>query len=198
MSNGSQMAINPDITEAHVLRGWFDSLDGSRTFKSQSSGGPGGGSNVFKREEMSTIAAVKESQLGMGDSPENFSCRATIVHIKADTLFYPGCSNEGCNKKVLQGNEGWRCEKCDRSFSEPNYRYMMSMSVADHTGQAWLQGFNDVGLVVFGKTANEMNALKEQDESAYNAVIAKANCNTFNFGCRAKQDTYNVRSIHSN
>ncbi len=30
------------------------------------------------------------------------------------------------------------------------------MSVADYSGQAWLQGFNDVGNMVFGMTANEL------------------------------------------
>jgi len=39
-------------------------------------------------------------------------------------------------------------------------RYIMSMAVADWSGQAWLQGFNDAGLVVFGKTANELHEIK--------------------------------------
>ena len=85
------------------------------------------------------------------------------------------------------------------------------MSVADHTGQAWLQGFNDVGEKVFGKTANELIALRvchflssiishdstisqsqDNDESQYSAAVQKAICSTYNFTCRAKQDTYNV------
>jgi hypothetical protein len=32
----------------------------------------------------------------------------------------------------------------------------MSMAVADHTGQAWLQGFNEVGVQVFGMSADEL------------------------------------------
>jgi replication factor A1 len=34
------------------------------------------------------------------------------------------------------------------------------MSVADHSGQAWLQGFNEVGTTVFGMTANELLEIK--------------------------------------
>ena len=30
------------------------------------------------------------------------------------------------------------------------------MSVADYTGQAWLQGFNEVGETVFGMSANQL------------------------------------------
>lgn len=90
-------------------------------------------------------------------------------------------------------------------------RYIMSMAVADWSGQAWLQGFNDAGVVVFdNKTANELMEIKvciilvnriywltalgkEQSESDYNALMAQATGKTFNFSCRAKQDTYNVR-----
>lgn len=36
----------------------------------------------------------------------------------------------------------------------------MSMAVADWSGQAWLQGFNEAGLVVFGKTADEIHDIK--------------------------------------
>jgi replication factor A1 len=36
----------------------------------------------------------------------------------------------------------------------------MSLAVADWSGQAWLQGFNDVGLVVFGMPANELVEIK--------------------------------------
>ena len=30
----------------------------------------------------------------------------------------------------------------------------------------------------------------------YNALVEQANCNTYNFSCRAKQDTYNVGAIY--
>ncbi|KAI5119936.1 hypothetical protein M0805_002125 [Coniferiporia weirii] len=192
MIGPSLMSVNPDIPEAHVLRGWFDSLSAVPAFKSQTNGvGGGGGSSSFNRKEVRTLADVKESQIGMGDNAEYFSCRATIVHIKAENLSYPACPGGNCSKKVVETNEGWRCEKCDRSYEKPEYRYIMSMSVADHTAQAWLQGFNDVGIAVFGMPANQLNELRERDDNAYNAVLAKANCNTYNFNCRAKQDTYN-------
>ena len=36
----------------------------------------------------------------------------------------------------------------------------MSLAVADWSGQAWLQGFNDVGLAVFGMPANDLVEIK--------------------------------------
>lgn len=101
----------------------FDATGADSTFKSYSNamtGSSGGGS--FRRDEVRPLAEIKESQIGMGDTPEFFSCRATILHIKADNLWYPACKTESCNKKVIEGNEGWRCEKCERSWSAPEYR----------------------------------------------------------------------------
>ena len=40
-------------------------------------------------------------------------------------------------------------------------RYLLGMQVADWTTQAWLQGFNDVGAQIIGKTADELMALKD-------------------------------------
>jgi len=84
------------------------------------------------------------------------------------------------------------------------------MAVADYSGQAWLQGFNEVGIAIFGMTANALLEIrvrrstyhgspviltrdaKDRDTAEYNTIMHRANCNTFNFSCRAKQDTYNV------
>lgn len=40
----------------------------------------------------------------------------------------------------------------------------MAMAVADHSGQAWFQGFNDVGNIIFGKSADELMNLKVRTE----------------------------------
>jgi replication factor A1 len=39
-------------------------------------------------------------------------------------------------------------------------RYILSMAVADWSGQAWLQGFNDSAAIVFGMSGNELYDLK--------------------------------------
>jgi len=193
MYSSSTMSVNPDIDECFALRGWYDSSGAGATFQSHTNNfGGGGSSGVFDRTQIRDLNEVKTSQVGMSDQgPENFSTRATIMHIKGDNISYPACQTAGCNKKVTETGDSWRCEKCDRSFAKPEYRYLISMAVADWSGQAWLQGFNDAGVVVFGKTADELNEIKERDESEYNVIMGKACSNTFNFACRAKQDTYN-------
>lgn len=36
----------------------------------------------------------------------------------------------------------------------------MSLAVADYSGQAWLQGFNEVGVAIFNMSANDLLAIK--------------------------------------
>ncbi|KAF9469219.1 hypothetical protein BDZ94DRAFT_1207242 [Collybia nuda] len=194
MISSSTMTINPDIDDCYALRGWYDSTGAGQSFQAHANTGGGGGGGLtggFNRAEMRSINEVKEAQLGSSDKADYFSTRATIMHIKSDNISYPACQTPSCNKKVIEMGGNWKCEKCDKSFPSPDHRYIMSLAVADWSGQAWLQGFNDVGVAVFGMPANELVDIKERDDAKYNIILHKANCKTYNFACRAKQDDYN-------
>ncbi|KAG6833645.1 hypothetical protein H0H87_002841 [Tephrocybe sp. NHM501043] len=193
MFSSSTMSINPDIEECFALRGWYDSAGAGQSFQAHSNTGGIGAAIGFKRDEMRSLAEVKDAQLGQQDKVDYFSTRATVMHIKADNISYPACPTVGCNKKVVDLGSGWRCEKCNKSFEAPEHRYIMSLAVADYSGQAWLQGFNDVGLAVFGMPANDLVEIKDSNDAKFNVILHKANCTTFNFSCRAKQDEYNVK-----
>lgn len=107
----------------------FDATGSEQNFKSFSGSTMSSGSGTFRREELRTLESVKDSQLGMGDKQDYFSCRATIQHIKNENLSYPACQTENCNKKVIETHEGWRCEKCDRSFERPEHRYVLNQFI---------------------------------------------------------------------
>ncbi|KAN0128533.1 hypothetical protein V8E53_008361 [Lactarius tabidus] len=192
LSSGS-IAISPDIAEAHALKGWYVDGGAQSAFTSHTQAGMSSGSGgAINRNEMRTIFDVKEAQLGMSDKVDFFSTRATIMHIKTDNLVYPACPTSGCNKKMTENHDGgWRCEKCDRTYEKPEYRYIISMAVGDHTGQMWLSGFNDVGTTLFGMTGNELHEMKVQDEAKVNHIIHNATCNTYSFACRASQQSFN-------
>ncbi|KAF9454623.1 replication factor-a protein, partial [Macrolepiota fuliginosa MF-IS2] len=194
MITSSHMQIDPAIEECFSLRGWYDSQGADMSFQSKTVIGGGGGPMVgFNRTEARSLNEIKESELGMGDKPDFFSTRATIVHIRGENISYPACTGQNCSKKVTLEGDSWVCDKCGNRAEAPEYRYIISMAVADWSGQAWLQGFNDAGIAIFGMTANQLHEIKMQDENRYNTVIHKANCHTFNFSCRAKKDSFDDR-----
>lgn len=189
LSSGS-MAIDPDIAEAHKLKGWYDS-EGRREHFASHSNMSGAGMAGGRQDPSKTIAQVREENLGMTENNDYFTTKATIVYIKQDNFAYPACANDGCNKKVTDMGDGtWRCEKCEVSHPKPEYRYIMSLNVNDHTGQLWLSCFDDVGRMVMGMSGDQLMELKENDTAAMEKVFEEANCKTFTFKCRAKTDNF--------
>jgi ribosomal protein L37AE/L43A len=87
-----------------------------------------------------TLQEVRESDMGSRDTPDYFTTRATIVSIKQDNIAYPACKSENCNKKVTQVGSGWQCEKCDKTWPEPEYRWVRS--------QCALNGFKPIDIVI--------------------------------------------------
>jgi replication factor A1 len=189
LSSGS-MAIDPDIPEAHKLKGWYDSQGRMDSFASHSSMA-GAGTAGGRQDPTKTVAQVKEENLGMSENNDYFSTKGTIVYIKQDTFSYPACLSDGCNKKVTDMGDGtWRCEKCNINHPRPEHRYIMSLNVSDHTGQLWLSCFDDIGRLVMGMTADQLMELKENDTAAMEKAFEEANCKTFTFKVRAKMDSF--------
>lgn len=131
MSYSSTMMPNPDIDEAHALKGWYDG-QGNRdlsTFQNHqalagSMGGAGGRQDPFKN-----LQQVRDENLGMDpENPDRFSLKAMVVFIKREPTTYPACPSEGCNKKLrMVDEESWHCEKCDTTHARPNYRYVTTV-----------------------------------------------------------------------
>ncbi|KAJ2476184.1 Replication factor A protein 1, partial [Coemansia sp. RSA 2320] len=195
------MTINPDIPEAHALRGWYDAEGRNAHFQSFGGGGGGGagggdggaGSNERFEAQLKTLAQVRDENIGGTEAVEFFNLKGTVAFIRSNNLAYPSCPGEGCSKKVVEDPSSgqWRCEKCERSWPAPDHRYIFSANVSDDTGQNWLQCFNEVGEVLLGASANDMMELQRVNEEAFNQKLLDATHREFKFRCKAKSETFN-------
>lgn len=192
MLSSSIMLVNPEIPEAYELRGWYDDQGVNAKIQSHSALGGAGLNRPITEESLKTIAEIKESEIGLSERGDFFTCRATIMYIKSETICYPACPTDRCNKKLLQdGDDEWRCEKCDKVFPAPDYRYLIQMTINDHTGSLWLSGFNEVGQIILSMNANQLQQTQNEDEAEYKKIITEASAKTYDLVFRARQETYN-------
>lgn len=195
LSSGS-MTVDPDINEAHKLKGWYEAQGRNDTFSSHSAMSGSIGVAGGRNDATKTILQIKEENLGMSEIVDYFTTKSTIIFVKQENVAYPACLSEGCNKKVIETEQGWMCERCDKTHQRPEYRYIMSINVSDHTGQIWLSCFDDVGKMILGMNADELMKLKETDDRAAGEVFQNALCQTLLFKCRAKMDNYQDQQRH--
>lgn len=189
LSSGS-VSANPDMPEAHKLKGWYDE-QGNTNFATHSNLQGTVSAGGSRRDPFKTISQIKDEQLGMSENPDFFSLKASIQYIKQDPFCYPACLSEGCNKKVVEIDPGqWRCERCDKTHPKPEYRYIMSVNVSDHTGQLWVSCFDETGRQIIGKTADELMEIKEVDEKRLAEIISDSVCKIWNWKCKAKLDNF--------
>jgi replication factor A1 len=189
LSSGT-MSVHPDIPDAHRLQGWYESAGRGGNFQSHRNAGMGNASG--RSNPVKTVAEVNALDVNMlsdDGSPVYYSLKASILFCKQETFAYASCPN--CRKKIVENTDGtWFCEMDQKSFDKPEYRYIMSLSVADHSGQQWISVFDEVGKVVLGMSANELTELRDNDGDAFTAVFQEVLYKKFTFKCRAKKDTY--------
>ncbi|KAK6519383.1 Replication factor A protein 1 [Arthrobotrys megalospora] len=189
MQNSSTMQVDPDLEEAHRLKGWFASEGRDSNFHNHQGMNTGtAGANrptVYK-----TVQQALDENVGFGENADFYTFKGTISYIKNENHSYAACRTEGCSKKVTEENGSWRCEKCSVNWPEPEWRYILTCSAYDHTGQTWLNVFDDAGKAIIGTTATDLHATQMYDESSYESTMKKANYQSWMFRIRAQQETY--------
>lgn len=145
LTSGSAMKINPDISEAHQLRGWYDNDGRNQDFNSVSArlinstswftfdihnaelkhyrtGGSG------LTTDWVNFYEAKARNLGASEKPDYFQCKAIVHLVKTNSCVYKSCSKPDCNKKVLDQDNGvYRCEKCQANSPDFKYRILLSV-----------------------------------------------------------------------
>jgi len=203
---GSTFAFNPDIPEAHALRGWFDSVGRDKagsfqtlTQRSASQGVSVGGGSVRKN-----WAAVKEERIGLDGDRKNeyFTLLGTVMHISSNwekaNLWYLACPGERdgkpCNRKVTPSQTGtYHCEACNRSYDHAMHRYILSVLVSDSTGGNWVTLFDDQAVRLMGgvKAADVAEIKANGTRQQWDAVFKGRLFTTWTFRLRAQQQMQN-------
>ena len=186
---------NPDLPEAHRLRGWYDETNGTVYNSLTQDFGGGGGSDAGPLPRKS-LAEVRDESLGVGQ-PYKFISRLTVLLVppQRESYWYPSCPGKTqtggtCSKRVTQTGSGWHCDKCDLLSRQPTYRYVFSARCADFTGSQWVTFFDEVGSRLLGQPADVLHALKEENSDSITKVLKDAEHKTYSFRMLAKEENY--------
>ena len=200
-SNGSLYEINPALEAAERLKSWWEGGGGSSVVSlSQDTRGAGAGSAKNPDERTTTMDLFERGERATSD-PEYGSFRGVLSkHLLSDRqggedkpMWYSSCPK--CNKKVI-GDEasGHSCENCGWSGAECSYRYILPLVLLDGDGSIIATAFNEQGIALLGKKADELKRIKDANKAEFEAIVASAMWKPSLFRLRAKMETYNDTS----
>ncbi|EMG51139.1 RFA1 Replication factor A protein 1 [Candida maltosa Xu316] len=202
LTQAGSLIPNPGTPESFALKGWFDNVGINEQFKSLKVEGNASGAD--RLAQRISILQATEEHLGADDKPDYFTIKASISFCKPENFAYPACPNQiassdasrppmSCNKKlVFEETAGtWRCERCNNSYDQPNYRYIFTCSVVDSTGQLWLTLFDEQAKKLLEVDANEMMKRKEENDGSSSSIGSELIFKEYTFRVRARQETYN-------
>ncbi|SCU87422.1 LAMI_0D06040g1_1 [Lachancea mirantina] len=193
MGFSSTLHPSPEVPEAFAIKGWYDAAGHNSQFHSLKQESGPSSLNISKYiASRITISKAQSENLGMSEKGDFFNVRAAVSYLKIDNFAYPACQNEGCNKKVIEESDGtWRCEKCNSNHASPQWRYMLTASIVDETGQLWITLFNEQAEQMLGVDASALMQLKETDPDSFSKTTQEIQMCQFDFRIRAREDNYN-------
>ena len=75
-----------------------------------------------------TFDSLRDEKLGQSDKADYFVTKGVVLYSKKDNAMYMACPGEGCNKKVVDQNNGsYRCEKCSKDYQEFKWRMILNV-----------------------------------------------------------------------
>ncbi|XP_072987756.1 replication protein A 70 kDa DNA-binding subunit A-like [Typha latifolia] len=191
--SSSQLFIEPDFPEAHRLKEWYN-REGKNVASLSISRDT---SSIGRTDVRKTVSQIKDEGLGRAEKPDWITVKALVTFVKVDNFCYTACplmlGDRQCNKKVNNNGDGtWHCDRCDQSFPECDYRYLLQFQIQDHTGTTWVTAFQESGEEIMGITAKELYLLKyeEQDDVKFAGILQGVLFNKYLFKLKVKEETF--------
>ncbi|CAL4896077.1 unnamed protein product [Urochloa decumbens] len=190
----TQLKINPDVPMAERLKQWY--MAGGMTAPCVSLSQDI--SSISRIYVQKTIAQIKDENLGRSDKPDFITVRAVTSHVVSDNFCYPACTLEfngkRCNKKVTRNCDWtWYCSRCNQSFDNCEYRYLLMCQIMDHTGTTSATAFQEAGEAMLGYTAHELFIIRNvnQDEERFTEIMDVIRWREYLFKLAIKEETFN-------
>lgn len=134
-SSSSSVHVNLMIDECYELKGWYEEIGKTLKFERK------------MKDDFKLVSDIKENEIKFSQFI------GTVVFVKEDALFYNSCID--CNKKVIDEDGVFRCEKCNTTNENCNIRYLARFEVGDFTEMIWINAFDDQCKQMIGVEAKD-------------------------------------------
>lgn len=192
VSSSTVLIDPPDVAEAARLRAWYDQGGCAQAAAALSKPSGGGG----RADRRVTLSQIADEGLGLGGQPAWVQVVATVAFLRNENMYYPACplpfNGKTCNKKLQDhtGDGNFYCERCGQN-AMPDWRYIVSMQVADHSGEIWVTAFNEAAPELIGVPAGELRQLCEDGNPRFAFLVQQACFKTYTMKLKVAEDTYN-------
>lgn len=192
----STVAIGDDIKDpaAAKLRKWYDTVGSSASVApigetvSMAARGESGGASYTT---MATLQSPPEGLPPTDARPQPFMCSGAVVFINSNQVFYYTATPENKFRKVTPVGDGWHCEFDGKTYNKMVRRYMLLIKMADSSGEASLNLFNDEAEKLLGMSADELHELRESDPGGELPALEKALWSDWTLKVTTRSKEYN-------
>eukprot|EP01138_Halocafeteria_seosinensis_P008597 gb/GECG01008787.1/.p1 GENE.gb/GECG01008787.1/~~gb/GECG01008787.1/.p1 ORF type:complete len:685 (+),score=106.24 gb/GECG01008787.1/:1-2055(+) len=177
-NRSSKVEVNPDINEAHQIRGWYDAGGASAETKVLTQrGGTSGGSGAITNVELrKTLSAIDDEGLGMDhEKADVIITKATVTQIFANPEsppWYPAdptllADGRKSRKKLVYdaARDQYISEITKGPVEQPDWVYVLRVAISDPTGSKIVTLFNEDAEQLVGKPASEMRQILEETQN---------------------------------
>lgn len=181
----SNVMIDPDVSEALELRTWYETTGATSTMSAVGEGLAAAKAAGAAKKRYFDLTQIQANVPETEDSkPFYATVNAIVASINPDQkMYYLACPEN--NRKVEQQGDGFYCEYDGKTYPNAVRRYVANAKVMDSSGMISASLFDEQATAVFGKTADGLHELREEQADVYKVALNKASWQEWTFRVKA-------------
>ncbi|CAN6251621.1 unnamed protein product [Urochloa humidicola] len=145
-----------------------------------------------------TVAQINNENMGYPGNHDLAIVKATLSYINTKNFFCTVCpmvvNGRQCNMKVSSNGDGWwHCSRCNQTFVNCDYKYLVLVQLQDSTGVTYAIVSQEAGEEIFGCKAKELYLLKHEkrDHAQFDNIVQRALFHEYLLKLKAETETFN-------
>jgi hypothetical protein len=131
-----------------------------------------------QQREIIDLITIQQLEALISNQEPNYQqqCKilCTIGLIKNPDIWYKGCANKGCKKKVFQNvDHSFTCLKCQTVSNQYENRYLFSLPLYDCTGSTDVRIFDHLAHTLLEISANDFEREKRKNQDSPNKILGR-------------------------